>query len=75
MLAAIAVLAIAGGVYASKAARTDTFVYIPSTAGGVCTSTLFGVTTLPNTFPGTVVRSATLVTSSTCALKTIYTTD
>jgi len=73
-LMAIAVMAIAGGVYASKA-RQNHFVFVPTIAGGQCTFLSTGLTT--DIIPGVLSaqRSATLASSTTCNLTTVYVSD
>ena len=75
MLAAIAVLAIAGGVYASKTAKQSLFIYTtaPNGPAGACTVKVNGFTLQPNA--GTpVVKSASTTFTLECDLTTIYPT-
>jgi len=74
MLAAIAVLAIAGGVYAAKAKDLSkvVFTHNPLDLPTVCTVPLRGITTIPNT--STIVLFATTTTTKPCVLSTFYTT-
>lgn len=74
ILGGMVLFVITGGVFASKVNREDHFLYFPSTVGGACNSTVFGVTTIPNT-GAKLIRSATTLTSATCPLTTAYFTD
>lgn len=73
LLAAIAVFAVVGGAYAFKA-REFHSIFVPTVANGACTFEITGRTTLPTT-GATVLRSATIVASTTCPLTTVYISD
>ncbi|HWW42235.1 hypothetical protein [Pedobacter sp.] len=77
MLAAIAVLAVAGGVFAANANRNlGAVVYTHSSTDPIatrCTVTLVGYTTTTNLAPKTLF--ATTTTSLPCVTKTFYITD
>ena len=66
MLAAVAVLAIVGGVYASKAKQTN-FIFVRGAQGTYCTSTLRGATLLENASPlgGTFATTSGTICTTT----------
>ncbi|WP_158275214.1 hypothetical protein [Pedobacter sp. HMWF019] len=71
-LAAIAVMAVVGGVYAAKAKRsTDTIFVKTTTTTNVCTVPLT-FRTLSPTGPFVTTTYATLVQGATCTLTPIY---
>jgi hypothetical protein len=61
MLAAIAVIAVAGGVYASKASRLTSIIYTRATNTTVCSVTLAGFSTT-TVVPGQLPVGTTFLT-------------
>jgi hypothetical protein len=73
MLAAIAVVAIAGGVYASKAKRITDHIYVRGASGTLCTRTLttYTLAAEPGQLPaGTTF--ATIVPNAQCPVTVPY---
>jgi hypothetical protein len=76
MLAAIAVFAVIGGVYASKSSRITQFVFISDSESttNACTSQLFGYTTLPNLSVPTTITASFKSTTLPCPTLRVYPT-
>lgn len=71
ILTVIAIMSIAGGVFAFKVKRRANFVYTTDPANGICSVKLLGVTTRPNVF--LTITSATTIIKAPCVLQSLYT--